>query len=283
MYMKEYGDTHCKSKMAELFDISRSGYYSFRDRPLSDLECENLMLKKKIKEIQKLSKFSIGAKPMTILLKNELGIPLGHDRVRKIMKKHDLQASKAKKAWKPKEEKDLENPAPNLLDRDFSTGELDSAWVADTSYIQTTRGWHYLCPVMDLGNREIIGWDFSKSPDTEAAARALNNAMLMRNNPEGVIFHTDRGSQFCAKEFQKKLLSNSFIISLSRRGNCWDNACIESFFRGLKHDWLYKYPVQTPEKTRELIFEYIEIIYNRLKPHGSLNMQSPVDFRKKCA
>lgn len=283
MYMLEHAEHHCITKMAKLFNTSCSGFYAFRDRPLSQRESQNLELKQNIEQLQQQSYYSIGAKKMTVLLKKKLNIPLGHERVRKIMKKHDLQARKIKKGWKPKEEKDLKNPAPNLLDRDFTPGILDYAWVADTSYVKTTSGWYYLCPVMDIGNREIIGWDFSNSPDTDAAKRALKSAMDKRDCPEDVIFHTDRGSQFCAKEFQNQLKENNFQISLSRRGNCWDNACIESFFKGLKHDCLYKHPIQNPQKTRELIFEYIEIIYNRLRPHGSLNMQSPVEFRMKCA
>jgi putative transposase len=281
--MKETQDERCISKMARLFKVSRSGFYSYRNRKESDRSKEDSLLKEKIKELQMVSNFSLGQLPMTIKLKAELSIPLGHNRVGRIMRENDLQPKKTKRKWRPKEEKDLKNPFGNILNREFAPGVLNRAWVTDTTYIETTKGWHYLCPVMDLGNREIIGWDFSNSPNTEAAKRALKLSLVERNYPENVIFHSDRGSQFCSEEFQDELEKNGFQISLSRRGNCWDNACIESFFKGLKHDWLYNFPVMSPEDTRLRIFEYIEVLYNRFRPHGSLNWMSPVEFKNKCA
>jgi len=281
--MKETQDNHCISKLARLFEASRSGFYAYSSREKSPRSKQDNILKERIEKIQNKVNFSLGQRPMTVRLKSELGIPLGHNRIGRSMKENGLQVIKKKRKWRPKEEKALASPFINLLDRDFTSGVLNRAWVTDTSYIETTKGWRYLCPVMDLGNREVIGWDFSDSPDTNAAIRALNGSLVSRGYPTGVIFHSDRGSQFCSQEFQTKLKENKFLISLSRRGNCWDNACIESFFKTLKHDWLYKFPIMNPEETRLKIFEYIEVIYNRLRPHGSLKWMSPVEFKKLCA
>lgn len=264
--------------MARYFNVSRSGYYFTINTTFSKRKEQEEMLIDNIRTLQKEHKNCLTAKPMTIKLKRKLQIPIGHNRIRRIMKENGLEAERKIKKYRQTEPKTLDMPYINLLNRRFTPGLLDYAWCADTTYIETTEGWNYLCAILEIGNKEIIGWSFSDRIDTDAALCALNNALVTRNYPENVIFHTDRGSQFCSERFQNELEDNKFLISLSRKGNCWDNACIESFFKTLKYEWLYRFPVCSPEETRRLLFEFIEMYYNTIRPHSSLGYLSPREY-----
>ena len=278
LFIEKYSNQHCIQKMAGVLSITRSGYYSWKKRGLSNRKYEDLYLIDEIKRFQEDSKHSLGSKKITKLIKQKDEMPLGHNRIARLMKENDLNAKKTKRAWKPKEEKDLKARAKNLLNRDFNVGQINRVWTTDITYVRTLNNWTYLCAVMDIGNREIIGWEYSKYMDAGIATRALENAHLKRNYPEGVMIHSDRGTQFCSKEYKKLLKKRKMIQSLSRRGNCWDNACIESFFSSLKKEWLYPDVLKGITETRNNIFEYIEIYYNRKRPHWTLGCLSPIQY-----
>lgn len=281
-FMKDHSEIHCISKMAAMLEVTRSGYYSWLNRPVSKRQEANDKLIELIKACQKDVKRCYGSRRVTLYIKQREQIPLGHNRVARLMKANNLGAKTYKK-WRPKESKDLKDTTENLLNRDFEVKSPNTVWVSDITYVYTTKGWWYLCPIMDLSNREIIGWTFDDNMEDELAINALNNAKFNTNNPRGVLLHTDRGSQFTSAGFIDALKKDNFIRSLSRRGNCWDNACIESFFKSLKVEWLYPAGVLTPDQTRLLIFEYIEIFYNRKRLHSSLGYTSPMEYEKKPA
>jgi putative transposase len=283
VFMKEESQNHSISKMARVLKISRSGYYQWLITPISNRRYDNELLVQKIKIYQKELKYSYGSKRLTIHIKGVEKIALGHNRVAKLMRENNLGAKRKRRWRKPKEEKDLQSTIPNILDRNFDVLEPDKVWVSDISYIRTSSGWEYLCAIMDLYSRKIIGWSFAHRMDMPLVMNAFQAAVLNRNNPKGVMFHTDRGSQYCSNEFKKVLKKNDFIQSMSRKGNCWDNACIESFFKSLKYEYLYPIGIMNTQETKLNLFEYIEIFYNRKRIHTSLGNRSPEEYENNCA
>jgi len=282
-FMKEQSQNHRISKMARVLKISRSGYYKWLDNPNSNRELEDELLAQKIKIYQEELKYSYGSKRLTIHIKKVEKIALGHNRVAKLMRENNLGAKRKRRWRKPKEEKDLKSTIPNKLNRKFDVSEPDKVWVSDISYIRTSSGWKYLCAIMDLYSRKIIGWSFAHRMDMPLVLNAFQAAIINRNNPKKVMFHTDRGSQYCSNEFKKVLKKNDFIQSMSRRGNCWDNACIESFFKSLKYEYLYPIGIMNTQETKLNLFEYIEIFYNRKRIHTSLGNRSPEEYENNCA
>jgi|APSaa5957512622_1039677.scaffolds.fasta_scaffold51459_2 putative transposase len=280
IFMKEQSQVHCISKMARVLKTSRSGYYKWLITPTSNRGLENELLVQKIRIYQEELKYSYGSKRLTTHIKNVEKIALGHNRVAKLMKDNKLGAKRKRRWRKPKEEKDLKSTTPNILDRNFDVSEPDKIWVSDISYIRTSSGWKYLCAIMDLYSRKIIGWSFAHRMDMPLVLNAFQAAIVNRNHPKGVMFHTDRGSQYCSNEFKSVLEKNEFIQSMSRKGNCWDNACIESFFKSLKYEYLYPLGILNTQETKMNLFEYIEIFYNRKRIHTSLGNRSPEEYEK---
>ena len=279
-FMKNQSSCHCIKIMANLLKVSRSGYYAWFYRPKAKRMLENEILVIKIKQYQKNVKNSYGSKRLTLEIKEKEGIALGHNRVARLMRENNVGVNRKRRWKKPKEEKNLKIKISNILNRNFNVIEPNKVWVSDITYIRTTSGWRYHCSIMDLFSKMIIGRSFGRQIDTGLVINAVNHALINRGNPRDVLFHSDRGSQYCGKKFRKALSRNNFRQSLSRRGNCWDNACIESFFKSLKYEWLYPEGLVSPRQAEMLIFEYIEIFYNRKRRHSSLGYVSPAEYEK---
>ena len=160
--------------------------------------------------------------------------------------------------------------SPNLIKRDFTAAKPNQYWVGDITYLQTTAGWLYLATVIDLYSRAIVGWQISDRIDAKLVTDALQAAHLMRGKPQNVLFHSDRGSQYCSDMYRNFLSTHGFVQSMSRKGNCWDNAVAESFFKSLKTEIIYGFALKTPKETKESVFEYIEIYYNRIRRHSTI-------------
>ncbi len=171
--------------------------------------------------------------------------------------------------------------APNLLARDFSAQQPNEKWVTDITYIQTTEGWLYLAVMIDLYSRKIVGWSMSKHIDAQLVCDALTMALWQRKFPKGVIVHSDRGSQYASHAFRDLLEKHSLTQSMSRKGDCWDNACAESFFHSLKVELIHGEPLQDGRQTREFVFEYIEVDYNRYRRHSAIGLVSPERFEAR--
>jgi transposase InsO family protein len=207
--------------------------------------------------------------------------PLDIKTIAKSLKRQGLVA-KAARLFKVTTDSDHSEPiAENLLARDFSASKPNEKWVSDITYIQTTDGWLYLAMMIDLFSRKVIGWSMSETMEATLVADALKMALARRNFPRDVIVHSDRGSQYASKLFRGLLSQNHLQQSMSRKGNCWDNACAESFFHSLKVELLYGEPLMSAEKTREAVFEYIEIDYNRNRRHSANAFVSPEQFEEK--
>ena len=175
------------------------------------------------------------------------------------------------------------NVAPNLLDRNFSASGPNQKWAGDITYIWTREGWLYLAVIIDLYSRRVIGWAVSNRLKKDLAIRALQMAINLRRPPKGCIHHTDRGSQYCAHEYRKILSRNGFQVSMSGKGNCWDNAMTETFFKTLKAELIWRRSWATRRQAEMAIFEYINGFYNSRRRHSALGWKSPVAFERKVA
>jgi len=266
-------------KMCQMLSISRSGYYAWAKRPESQRKIRNLELLEKIRKIHKVSRETYGSPRITHALKNE-GIPCGKNRVAKLMSENRITARTKRKFKATTNSKHNYPVADNILNQDFSAAKPNQIWVADITYIPTDEGWLYLAAIVDLYQRKVVGWAMDSTMTKQLCIDALKQAIGRQKPPKGLIHHSDRGVQYASKEYRKALKNNGFTASMSRKGNCYDNACMESFFGTLKMELIYFTRFKTRAEARLAIFEYIEVFYNRIRLHSKLGYKSPVDFEK---
>ena len=206
------------------------------------------------------------------------GIRVGKERVRKLMQRHGIKARGKRKFVVTTDSKHNLPIAPNLLERNFSPEAPNQVWTSDITYIATDEGWLYLTGVIDLFSRQVVGWSMRDNMQTNAVTDALRMAWFRRRPPPGLIFHSDRGSQYCSHEFQGAIKSYEMKSSMSRKGNCWDNAVAESFFATLEWELIERHRWKTQDEARSAVFEYIETWYNARRRHSSLGYLSPTQY-----
>jgi len=279
-FMLEKKNFHSVEKMAKTFNIHRSGFYRWEKNKNSNKVNQNEHLINEIKDIQKSVKYTYGSPRMTKKLQKK-GYIINHKRVAKLMKENSLNYKKKKRFKLTTDSAHNLKTAPNLLNRKFTVTKPNKVWVSDITYVWTQEGWLYLCVILDLFSRKVVGWSISNRIDTDLLLRAFWMAYYVRNPGKGLLFHSDRGSQYCSKRFRKTLNSLGNIQSMSRKGNCWDNACAESFFKSLKSEWLYDLCFKTRKEAKNILFEYIEIFYNRKRIHSALNYFTPEQVELK--
>jgi putative transposase len=202
-------------------------------------------------------------------------------RVARLMKKMGLKCKTVRKFIATTDSKHSEPVAPNILNRQFTPSAPDIAWVSDITYIKIGRKWHYLTVFIDLFSRMVIGWDLSDSFERHSMLRAFNKAVLRRNPSKGLIVHSDRGIQYASTDFRKQLKIKGFVQSMSRRGNCWDNAVAESFFHSLKTQLVYHVRYQSREEAERSLFWYIEVYYNRQRKHSTNGYVAPALYEQQ--
>lgn len=264
-----------------MFSIERSGYYAWCKRKPSKRQQSNEALDKKIIPIFNAHKNRYGAPRITDEL-NESGEICSKNRVARRLKHLGLKA-KGKKKFKVTTDSAHNLPvAPNLLDRDFTAQAPNLKWCGDISYVWTDEGWMYLAVVIDLYSRAVIGWSIQSTMSRQLVCDALMMALWRRGFPRGVLFHSDRGSQYCSSDYQVMLKHYGFICSMSRKGNCWDNAVAESFFHSLKTELIYTERYATREIAKQSIFQYLEVYYNRIRRHSANGSVSPEIFENQC-
>ena len=263
-----------------MFFIERSGYYAWLKRKPSKRKIANEALDKKITDIFNAHKSRYGAQRITDELRAD-GESCSKNRVSKRMRHLKLRA-KAKKKFKVTTDSKHNLPvAPNLLNRDFSAKAPNQKWAGDISYVWTDEGWMYLAVVIDLYSRAVIGWSIQSTMSRKLVCDALMMALWRRGFPRNVLFHSDRGSQYCSHDYQNLLKAYGFICSMSRKGNCWDNAVSESFFHSLKTELIYSERYATREIAKQSIFQYIEGYYNRVRRHSTIGSISPEMFENQ--
>uniref|UniRef100_UPI00403F5697 IS3 family transposase n=1 Tax=Deinococcus sp. VB142 TaxID=3112952 RepID=UPI00403F5697 len=262
--------------MCRVLQVTPSGFRNWRRRPCSTRNIEDEHLKLLIEDIHGQHKGRYGAPRIQIELAEQ-----GHHhsvrRIARLMRDLGLYGKTRRKFVKTTDSKHALPVAPNLLDRNFTPEAPNAVWASDITYIPTKEGWLYLAVTMDLFARTIVGWSMDCTITAELPLSALNMAVSRRNPPAGVIHHSDRGSQYASQVFQSALRENEMLCSMSRKGDCWDNAVVESFFETLKRELVDGCVYRSHEEARNAIFEYVEVYYNRKRRHSSLGYLTPLE------
>lgn len=266
-------------KQFEWLSVSSSGYYDWiarLDKPVKRNE-RSSVIDEAVRIAFEDRKERYGSPRLHVDL-NESGFPIALNTVAESMRRQGLVA-KAGRKFKATTNSNHNLPvSPNLLEQDFTCTKLNEKWAGDITYLWTDEGWLYLAVVLDLFSRKVIGWSMNKRMTKELACDAMQMAINQREDFKGVIMHTDRGGQYCSNRFQQLLKTNHIRSSMSKKGDCYDNACSESFFHTLKVEAIHGEVFPTRESMREVVFEYIESDYNRTRHHTSIGNTSPVNF-----
>lgn len=271
--------------MCRVLEVSRAGYYAWRARPLCDRVKDDRVLSERIKKIHEAVKGRYGSPRVRMELK-ALGIKCGKKRVARLMRVEGIRAKSARQFRVTTQSAHAEPVAPNVLDRQFSLttnpelARRDRVWAADITYIPTREGWLYLAVVLDLASRRVVGWALRTRLDQELALTALKMALRHRG-ARGGLHHSDRGVQYASFAYRQLLAEAEFKPSMSRVGDCWDNAVVESFFATLTKELLIDGVFSTRSEASRELFEFIEIWYNRQRRHSTLGYRTPVQFEEE--
>jgi transposase InsO family protein len=279
-FIRDHAAQFPVAQLCTVLDVARSGYYAWRTRPVSARAQEDTRLLAQMTAIYQKSRQTYGHRRLHAGLV-AAGATCGKGRVARLMRQHHLVA-RLRRKHRPTTDAAHQAPvAPNRLDRQFAVTAPDQVWVSDITYIATGEGWLYLATVMDLGTRQIVGWSMGPTLDRALAIHALTDALQRRRPAPGLLHHSDRGSQYASRDYQQLLTDHGLIASMSRTGNCWDNAPMESFFHSLKTERVYRTVYRTRAEARQDIFEYIEVWYNRQRLHSALGYLTPDQYEER--
>ena len=267
-------------RMCRVLEVKRVSYYSWKRRPPSKRSIEDIGLLFEIKIIHEESGKTYGS-PKIWQKMMKKGIKCSPKRVARLMKSNNIRSITTKKYKNKGRSVSEEEANLNILNREFNPEEPNKAWATDITYVPTRSGWTYFCVIIDLYSKGVVGYSVSSSMKTDLVLEALDMAIRRRRPGKGLLIHSDRGSQFGSKKYRKKLKSYEFIQSMSRKGNCWDNACVESFFHLLKSERLNHYTFDNIEQVRWALFKYIDGFYNTKRIHSSLGYMSPTEYENK--
>ena len=278
--IEEFSREHAVRDLCEFLGVSRSGYYGWREEKESARDQANREMLRQIKEVFQAKRERYGSPRITEELRRR-GRLCNHKRVERLMREEGLKARSSKRRKVRTTQSDHDHPiAPNLLLNRPAPRKADEVWVADITYVPTSEGWLFVAAVMDLYSRQILGWSVWESLMAGGAVQALKRSLVKRGYPRGVIHHSDRGVQYACGTYRQELQSRGLIASMSRKGNCYDNAAMEAFWSTLKREALAESAEWTKDRVRRELFEFIEADYNRSRLHSSLGYESPVDFEQ---
>lgn len=266
--------------MCRILEVSKSGYFAWKNRPDSAKEKSDRVLAEKIATIHSEHRSVYGSPRIHQVLK-ENGFQVSRKRVARLMKELGISAKRCRRRVITTDSKHDLPIAENLLERNFGADAPDKKWATDITYIETGEGFLYLAAIEDLWSRRIVGWAMEATMDRSLVLSALEMALGRRNPEPGMIHHSDRGSQYASKDYRQMLVDQGIQVSMSRRGDCYDNAMIESFWHTLKNELVYRTNFKTHQEAKDAIFEYIEVFYNRKRRHSSIGYQSPESFEKE--
>jgi len=265
------------NRLCSTLDVSESGYFDWLRRPVSRREQEDGVLLQKIKTIHQQYRQACGSDKTWHLLKAS-GVTCGRHRVARLRRANGIEAIRMKRFRGGNAARNSEPAADNILNRQFTTRRPDEAWVTDTTFVPTRQGWLYLAIVLDLYSRQVVGWAMSASNNKQLVCDALSMAVEHRQPQAGLLHHSDRGNTYTSVQYRQLMEKHDMKISMSRTGNCHDNAVAESFFANLKNELTFHHDFKTRQEARSAIFDYIELFYNRKRPHQTLNYQTPVGY-----
>jgi transposase InsO family protein len=263
--------------MCRVLEVSRSGYYDWIDRPASSRTKRHNDLTVKIRQAHIASRKIYGSPRIHKELIDK-GERVGKNTVAFLMKKADIQSKVHKRFVVTTDSRQTKKPAENRLGGIFTTDKANRKWVSDVTFIQTRKGWLYLSAIMDLYSRKIVGWSMGEKNNTELVEDSLKMAAVHRGDIKGVLLHSDQGAQYASASYQNLLSDLGVVCSMSRKGNCWDNAPMESFFHTLKTELTGFEDYKTRTEAKASLFDYIELFYNRSRRHSALEYRSPVAF-----
>jgi transposase InsO family protein len=265
--------------LCRAMSVKRKSYYAWRKRPQCARVQQDQALVLKIKAAFKRSRDTYGSPRVHAALVAS-GCTVGLNRVARLMRENELSVRPRRGFRCTTTQRDpAHQVAPNVLERDFSASQPNEKWVTDVTFVPTDEGWLYLATLLDLYNREVVGWAMDGNNDQNLTARALTMALETHNPPEGLVHHSDRGSTYTAHDYRDMLKDNGIKCSMSRKGDCWDNAVAESFFSSLKKDLVHRMHFKTRRQAAVAIFEYLEVFYNRIRLHSTLGYKTPVEYR----
>ncbi len=277
-FIKESLSEYPVEVCCQVLEVSRAGYYAWRDRPASPRAVRREQLVQKIKTVHQQNRRVYGS-PRVYEALIAQGEKVSENTVARLMKQRRIRVKTKRKFVPRTTDSDHANPvAPNVLDRQFTAQMPNQKWAVDITYIPTEQGWLYLAGVIDLCSRMIVGWSMADHMRAELVGDALKMAIARRNPSGPLIHHSDRGVQYTSEDYMHLLESHNMMPSMSRKGNCWDNAVKESFWATLKTELVNHEQYATHEQARASIFEYIEVFYNRKRLHSSLGYVSPEAF-----
>lgn len=266
-------------RMCNALGVSRSGYYAWCERPESQRSRANRRLVVQIKALHHQTRQAYGAVKLWQALRAH-GIVCGRHRVARLRRACGIQTRRHRRFKLTTQSQHGYPLAPNRLAQRFAVARPDRVWAGDITFIPTRAGWLYLAVLLDLYSRRVVGWSMSDRLKQGLVLDALKMALTHRRPPRGLLHHTDQGRQYAGQEYQHLLATHGAIASMSRKGNCYDNACVESFFSTLKNELIHHASYRTRNEARTAIFDYIEMFYNTRRLHQSLGYQSPVEYEK---
>ena len=274
-FIQTHQAEHRVGRLCQIVGVSRSGYYAWCTRPLSPRAVANAQLVEHLQRLHRQSKARYGAIKLWQALR-QAGISCGRHRVARLRRQHGLTAQRTRRFRVMLERHEFAPPAPNRLHQQFVAPAPNRIWAGDLTAIATRAGWLYLAVLLDLYSRRVIGWAMSAKPDQQVALQALRMAVMHRRPPRGLIHHTDQGALYTSGAYQQFLAQTGLVASMSRKGNCYDNAVVESFFSTLKNELIHERDYHSRDEAQVEIFEFIAVFYNRQRLHQTLGYISPV-------
>lgn len=278
-FIQSYAVKYPVTLLCRVIGVKHSSYYDWRKRGGKVIPAEALQLRRRMKELFRASRGSLGSRMMMENLNDE-GFNIGRYRVRMLMKSMGLVVKRKRKYKITTDSKHNHPIAENILDRQFYPTSPNQVWATDITYLWTQEGWLYLAVVIDLCSRRVVGWSMDKRMNKALVIRALMMAINLRKPPAGLIHHSDRGSQYASHAYQLLLKQHGMVCSMSRKGNCWDNAPVERFFSSLKREWTSDQLYRTRQEAIADVREYVMVYYNARRLHSTIGCKTPSDFEK---
>lgn len=274
--------TYGVAEMCRVLEISTSAYYTWRNAPPSQRERDDERLQTAIIAAHEANREVYGSPRITEELQAQ-GEKVGRHRVARLMRKNRISGLQ-KRGWRRTTDSRHKLPvAENILDRNFVAAAPNQVWVGDITYVWTTQGWAYVAVIIDLFSRKVVGWAMRKTLGRELAIAALTKALMLRKPPEKLVHHTDHGCQYASREYRQHLAAHGLIQSMSRAGNCYDNAACESFFASLKKELVHRVSFATRTEAYDAIADYIDNFYNPVRRHSAIGHRSPVEHESSRA
>jgi putative transposase len=281
-FIEDHREAFPVRTMCSVLEVSHSGYYAWRDRPESGRDVANRDLAADIRRIHAENRAVYGSPRVHAALRAE-GRRIGVNRVARVMRHNRIQGRHKRRAPRTTDSKHVHPVAPNLLDRQFIAAVPNKAWLADITYIPTAEGWLYLAVVLDMFSRRVVGWAMRDTMPQDLTLAALQMAISNRRPGPGLLHHSDRGSQYAARAYRQLLNTHGMLCSMSRKGDCWDNAPMESFFGSMKTELGDDTVFDTRNEAKAAIFSFIEVFYNRRRLHSAIGYRSPADMEQIAA